>query len=105
MSANDTQIGGDHYQTGDVQHWDWAKDMPYLEGRATAYIGRHQDKNGITDIEKGLHFIQKIIEERYGLKMGWHIQSYEEAMAEQSLKGISAEELQKYNTLIPTRER
>ncbi len=65
MSANDKQVGGTHYQTGDVQHWDWAKDLPYLEGRATAYLGRHRDKNGLQDVEKSLHFIQKIVETCY----------------------------------------
>jgi hypothetical protein len=52
MSANDIQIGGQHYRGEDIQHWDWAKNMPYLEARCTAYIARHRDKNGIEDIKK-----------------------------------------------------
>ena len=63
--ANDRQVDGTHYQKGDVQHWDWAKNLPYLEGCATKYIGRHQDKNGLKDIAKGLHFVEKIVEEHY----------------------------------------
>ncbi len=73
MSANDKQIGGLHYQSSDIQHWDWAADMPYLEGRCTAYIARHQDKNGIEDIEKALHFIEKILEVRYQARLVWEI--------------------------------
>lgn len=75
MGANDIQIDGTHYKTkpGEPQHWDWAADMPYLEGRCTAYIARHQDKKGLVDIKKALHFIQKIIERRYGKVLVWHI--------------------------------
>jgi hypothetical protein len=78
MGANDTQIGGDHYKTGGVEHWDWAADMPYLEARCTAYIARHQDKKGIEDIKKSLHFIQKILERRYNVSLVWRIVDLEE---------------------------
>ena len=71
MSANDIQIGGQHYRGENIQHWDWAKNMPYLEARCTAYIARHQAKNGIEDIKKSLHFIQKILEERYDATLNW----------------------------------
>jgi len=74
MGANDTQIGGEHYKNPNgVEHWDWAADMPYLEARCTAYIARHQDKKGLEDIKKALHFIQKIVERRYGMELAWYI--------------------------------
>jgi hypothetical protein len=83
MSANDIQIGGQHYRGENIQHWDWAKNMPYLEARCTAYIARHRDKNGIEDIKKSLHFIQKILEERYGATLTWSLsESVERAEAE-----------------------
>ena len=65
--ANDYQIDGNHYCNGEneTQHWDWAKDLPYLEGCATKYIARHQRKRGLRDLEKAMHFLAKIIEERY----------------------------------------
>lgn len=65
MAANDKQIDGEHYQGTEVQHWDWAQHILYLEGCATKYIARHRQKEGLMDIEKGLHFIQKIVERDY----------------------------------------
>lgn len=68
MSANNHQVGGNHYgkPEGKPQHWDWAADMPYLEGRCTAYVERHARKNGAVDVLKAAHFLQKIMEARYG---------------------------------------
>lgn len=67
MAANDKQVGGGHYgkPEGKPQHWDWAADMPYLEGRCTAYVERHARKNGAVDVLKAAHFLQKIMEVRY----------------------------------------
>lgn len=65
MSANDHQVGGKHYTLHQTQHWDWAQHLPYLEGNATKYIGRHTRKNGVEDIEKALHYLQKIVERDY----------------------------------------
>ena len=64
--ANDRQVGGDHYQTAAIQHWDFVEenDIPYLEAMAIRYIFRHALKNGLSDLEKAEHFIQKI-KERY----------------------------------------
>lgn len=73
MTANDIQVGGDHYKKGAVQHWDWAQNLPYLEGNATKYIGRHMDKNGLADLEKAMHYIQKIAEEQYGVNIRWTV--------------------------------
>lgn len=63
MSANDKQIDGDHYQS-DVQHWDVIAiyGIGYLEGCATKYITRHRNKNGLKDIEKAVHYVEKMIE-------------------------------------------
>lgn len=69
MAANDKQVGGAHYQKHKIQHWDYAADRPYLEGRCTAYIDRHQDKNGIEDVLKAFHFLQKIAEVRYNIRV------------------------------------
>lgn len=82
MKANERQVGGTHYQKvgGKPQHWDWAADMPYLEGRATAYIERHQRKNGMADIEKALHFLQKIAEVRYGVVVDVRVYNVEETV-------------------------
>lgn len=65
MGANDKQVGGDHYGHRKTQHWDWAQHIPYLEGCATKYLGRHGSKNGLEDVKKALHFVEKIVERDY----------------------------------------
>lgn len=65
MSANDKQIGGTHYaEGGDIQHWDWViiNGMGYLEGVASKYVARYRKKNGRQDLEKALHYVQKLQE-------------------------------------------
>lgn len=63
MSANDTQVGGSHYKTK-IEHWDWviANDLNYLEGQITKYVARARKKNGIEDLKKARHFLDKYIE-------------------------------------------
>jgi hypothetical protein len=72
MGANDIQHGGNHYKKGGaLQHWDIVAKygVGYLEGCATKYPTRHLDKNGVEDIKKAMHYVDKIIEmhrtERY----------------------------------------
>ena len=65
MSANEKQIGGGHYKGRKIQHWDYAAQLPYLEGLATKYIDRHARKGGREDLQKAIHTIEKMIEEYY----------------------------------------
>lgn len=64
MSANDTQVGGQHYKGLAIQPWDYieANGIPYLEGCAIKYITRWRDKGGVEDLRKAIHFLQKRIE-------------------------------------------
>lgn len=65
MEANTRQVGGDHYkQEGALQHWDIIarNNIGYLEGNATKYISRWRKKGGVQDLEKALHYVEKIIE-------------------------------------------
>jgi hypothetical protein len=65
MKANDRQVGGDHYKKGGEDHWDrqWRLHGPgYFVGCITKYVERYQDKNGIEDLEKAKHFLEKLIE-------------------------------------------
>lgn len=67
MSANDRQVGGDHYraQAGFEQHWDrqWRLFGPgYFVGNITAYVERYRLKNGLEDLRKAEHYLQKLIE-------------------------------------------
>lgn len=64
-SVNDIQYGGDHYKKyGSLQPWDviTAWGLGYLDGTALKYIARWKDKNGIEDLKKAIHFLQKTIE-------------------------------------------
>ena len=61
--ANSRQVGGSHYASS-LQHWDLIvdHDIGYLEGCATKYVSRHRKKHGVQDLEKALHFVDKLIE-------------------------------------------
>lgn len=64
-SANDRQVGGSHYRTNGEQHWDRQYRMfgpGYFIGCITAYVERYQGKNGLEDLRKAHHFIEKLIE-------------------------------------------
>lgn len=63
MKSNAKQIGGSHYRAG-IQHWDLITvfGVPYLEGCATKYLTRFEKKNGVQDLDKAIHYIEKLIE-------------------------------------------
>lgn len=63
-TANDRQVGGDHYKKTEYQHWDWVCDinLHYLLACATKYVARWRDKNGIQDLEKSIHYLEKAME-------------------------------------------
>lgn len=64
MSANSKQHGGSHYKKMEYQHWDWVHDsnLGYHVGNATKYLSRWRKKNGVEDLKKALHYLEKIIE-------------------------------------------
>ena len=63
MQANDKQVGGSHYKGGE-QHWDRVRRMglDYFQAQITKYVERCWRKDGLDDIKKAEHFIQKYIE-------------------------------------------
>lgn len=63
MTANNKQVGGNHYATA-IQPWDYviANNLGYLEGTAIKYLSRFRQKGGIQDLKKAIHFIEKLIE-------------------------------------------
>lgn len=69
MSANDRQVGGDHYRkVPGEQHWDRVYRLfgpGYFVGCATKYVERYKLKEGKKDLEKAIHFIEKLIELEY----------------------------------------
>jgi Protein of unknwon function (DUF3310) len=64
MKANSTQVGGTHYQSDGLQHWDFISmhGVGYLEGCATKYVSRWRKKNGLVDLYKAAHYIEKMHE-------------------------------------------
>lgn len=63
MSANEKQIGGNHYKST-MECWDYilSNELGYLEGTAIKYLTRWRKKNGVEDLKKAIHFIEKLIE-------------------------------------------
>lgn len=59
--ANKRQIGGQHYKTGGIEHWD-CFGPEYLMGVATKYVARWRRKDGRQDLEKALHYCDKLNE-------------------------------------------
>jgi hypothetical protein len=61
--VNAKQVGGLHYKGAGYQHWDYAADckLGYFEGQVTKYLDRHRNKNGLQDVEKAEHFLEKLI--------------------------------------------
>jgi hypothetical protein len=63
MGANERQVAGSHYAS-DLQHWDVCEDhgIGYLESAATKYVTRAYKKNGAEDVEKAIHYTEKLLE-------------------------------------------
>src|ERR1044072_4220508 len=61
--ANDRQVGGSHYKTP-ISHWDFvlANDIPYLEAQIIRYLIRGRKKNGLEDLQKAQHYLDKLTE-------------------------------------------
>lgn len=70
--ANSRQVAGDHYKQADPtaeEHWDriWRTrglegGRGYFIGCITKYVERYDQKAGVTDLKKAIHYIQKLIE-------------------------------------------
>ena len=65
MNPNDIQVGGEHYRSG-YQPWDFTMDIfgnDFFLGSVNKYVVRWRRKNGVEDLKKALHYLQKFIEE------------------------------------------
>jgi hypothetical protein len=63
--ANKRQVGGDHYKKGGgEEHWDRAWRLKYdpFQYIITKWVERWRDKDGIKDLEKAQHALEKYIE-------------------------------------------
>ncbi len=66
-TALDTQEGGDHYKKTVIQPIEYitANNLGFIEGNIVKYITRHEDKNGIEDINKIIHYCELLKELKY----------------------------------------
>lgn len=64
MSANDRQVGGDHYKRMTIEPWDFTlrNNLGHAEAAAIEYIARWREKGGIEDLRKAIHWLEKRIE-------------------------------------------
>ena len=62
--ANARQVGGSHYKSRAIEPWDYAaaNNLGYFEGSIIKYVTRWRQKNGIEDLEKAAHYLEKLIE-------------------------------------------
>ena len=62
--ANAKQVSGKHYKEKIIQPWDYiyANNLGYFEGNCVKYVSRWRDKGGIADLQKAIHYLEKLIE-------------------------------------------
>jgi hypothetical protein len=64
-SADDKQVDGSHYQTQGEQHWNMMWRLyreAWFVGNITKYVLRYRRKNGIRDLLKAQHYLEKLLE-------------------------------------------
>ena len=66
--STDRQEGGDHYQLP-IQpiEYIYKNKLGYMEGNVIKYVTRHESKNGAEDLRKAIHYLEMLIEWRYGV--------------------------------------
>lgn len=62
--VNHTQVGGCHYLNSPIQCWDYiaSAQLGYFEGNVVKYVSRHREKDGLQDLKKARHYLDKLIE-------------------------------------------
>jgi hypothetical protein len=71
MTANERQVGDSHYKGFPIEHWDFVlmHKMPYMEAQIFKYVLRWKEKNGLEDLRKAKHFLEKLIEYELGAQV------------------------------------
>jgi hypothetical protein len=93
-NASSRQVGGDHYKGATIQHWDLITDHLgpfFLVGNATKYLSRWQKKNGVEDLEKALHYTEKLIEHYTEVFAEWPGERFERKDTSRRLYRFCAE--------------
>ncbi len=64
MSSLHKQIDGNHYQKMGIQPWEIIEKnrLDYFEGAALKYLLRWKEKDGVIDLDKIVHYIERIKE-------------------------------------------
>lgn len=64
IPANDKQVAGEHYKAKAIQPWDYilSNQLGYMEGNIVKYVSRWKEKGGVQDLQKAMHYLQKLIE-------------------------------------------
>jgi hypothetical protein len=66
LSAFDTQVGGSHYKDKGSSMQPWAIidawGLNFYAGNVLKYILRHQYKDGVEDLKKARHYLDRMIE-------------------------------------------
>lgn len=62
--ANKQQVGGAHYKERPHQIWDLVVQMQwdFFQGNIVKYVDRFRRKNGVEDLKKARHYLDKLIE-------------------------------------------
>ena len=68
LKASDRQGGGDHYKGMAIQvsEFNHRNGLGWCEGSIIKYVCRHNLKGGRKDLEKARHYIDLLLEWRYG---------------------------------------
>jgi hypothetical protein len=66
MSALDRQVGGEHYNIKAIQPVQYILEngLGFCEGNVIKYVTRWQDKGGIADLRKAIHYLELLIEHK-----------------------------------------
>ena len=65
LPARASQVGGHHYKDKAMQPWDIidAWELNFYAGNVIKYILRYKHKDGLQDLQKARHYIDKLIED------------------------------------------
>ena len=64
MSALKKQIAGSHYRMFPIQPIEFIvkNNIPFIEGNIIKYICRWQEKGGVDDLDKVIHYVELLKE-------------------------------------------
>ncbi len=77
-NVNKKQIDGEHYTVMGIQPWDVVEQngLDFFEGAVITYVMRWRRKDGVIDLDKAIHYLEKMKElaakGHYGLSFKQH---------------------------------